>query len=328
MSVTVSTEDPLACPQGTVTFTCTVDRGVDLEWIADPFFTQQNQVLFLHTDLETDPTRTVTSSGVTFHAVLTHADPVPGSTEFFTLQSTLSTTASATTNGTVIVCQDSFSGTPDSVTLQLQGQLVSVTILLAGKSKFFTSFALAPPPHPSGVQYNVISHGTSHVTGDIEWNSSMDSSVDNFTITVSSLNGSTVLMTTVQSSPLHNVILNYNTNYSISIRGRNCVGSSEPTAIQYMKREHQDNLSFMMYSSTASPSVGCPAPSEPVNGSVSGFTSANVGSEVTYHCDTGLTLVGESVAMCTSDLVWVPNGSEVMCQRLPSGKWSDRFVVS
>ena len=71
----------------------------------------------------------------------------------------------------------------------------------------------------------------------------------------------------------------------------------------------------MMYSSTASPSVGCPAPSEPVNGSVSGFTSASVGSEVTYHCDTGLTLVGERVAMCTSDLVWVPNVSEVMCQQ-------------
>jgi len=128
VSVTVSTEDPVVCPQDTVTFTCTVDRGVELEWIAEPFFTdQQNQVLFLPTDVETDPTRTVTSSGVTFHAVLTHADPVPGSGGFFTLQSTLSTTASVTTNGTVIVCREGFSGASDSVTLQLhQGQLVSI----------------------------------------------------------------------------------------------------------------------------------------------------------------------------------------------------------
>ena len=114
----------VVCRQDTVTFTCTVDRGVVLEWIAEPFITdEQNQVAFIPSDLETDSNRTVSSSGVTFHAVLTHADPVPGSGGFFTLQSTLSTTASATTNGTVIVCQDSFSGTSDNVTLQLQGQL-------------------------------------------------------------------------------------------------------------------------------------------------------------------------------------------------------------
>ena len=46
------------------------------------------------------------------------------------------------------------------------------------------------------------------------------------------------------------------------------------------------------------PSAECPAPNEP-NVSVSGLTSASVGSEVTYHWDTGLTLVGERVA--TSD---------------------------
>ena len=128
VSVTVSTEDPVVCPQDTVTFTCTVDRGLGLEWIAEPFITDEhNQVVFIPSDLETDPTETVTSSGVTFHAVLTHADPVPGSGVFLTLQSTLSTTASATTNGTVIVCREGLSGASDSVILQLQGQLVSIT---------------------------------------------------------------------------------------------------------------------------------------------------------------------------------------------------------
>ena len=122
VSVTVSTEDPVVCPQDSVTFTCTVDRGVGLEWIAEPFFTdEQNQVAFIPSDLETDPTRTVTSSGVTFHAVLTHVDLVPGSGGLFSLQSTLSTTASATTNATVIVCREGLSGASDSVTLQLQG---------------------------------------------------------------------------------------------------------------------------------------------------------------------------------------------------------------
>ena len=128
VSVAVSAEGSVVCPQDTITFTCTVDRGVGLEWIAEPFFTnEQNQVQFLYIDIETDPNRTVTSSGVTFHAVLTHADPVPGSGGLFTLQSTLSTTASAITNGTVIVCEEGLSGVSDSVTLQLQGQLVSIT---------------------------------------------------------------------------------------------------------------------------------------------------------------------------------------------------------
>ena len=128
VSVAVSAEGSVVCPQDTVTFTCTVDRGVGLEWIAEPFITdEQNQVQFLYIDIETDPTRTVSSSGVTFHAVLTHADPIPGSGVFLTLQSTLSTTASATTNGTMIVCREGISGASDSVILQLQGQLVSIT---------------------------------------------------------------------------------------------------------------------------------------------------------------------------------------------------------
>ena len=121
--VTVSAGNSVVCHQGTVTFTCTVDRGTVLEWTAEPFLTdEQNQVAFIPSDLATNPTRTVTSSGVTFHAVLTHADPVPGSSGFFTLQSTLSTTVSATTGETVIVCREGFSGTTDNVTLQLQGQ--------------------------------------------------------------------------------------------------------------------------------------------------------------------------------------------------------------
>ena len=120
----MTSDSPVVHLQDTVTFTCTVDHGVGLEWIAEPFIAdEQNQVAFIPSDLETDPNRTVTSSGVTFHAVLTHADPVPGSGGFFILQSTLSTTASATTSGTVIVCREGLSGTSDCVTLQLHGQL-------------------------------------------------------------------------------------------------------------------------------------------------------------------------------------------------------------
>ena len=157
VSVTVSTEDLLVCPQDIVTFTCTVDRGVGLEWIAEPFFTdQQNQVVFVASDLATDPTRTAPSSGVTFHAVLTHVDLVPGSGGFFILQSTLSTTASATTNGTVIVCREGLSGTSDSVTLQLQGQLVSITRFPAFISTLHFLVSSSPSTIWCAVQYHLL----------------------------------------------------------------------------------------------------------------------------------------------------------------------------
>ena len=87
------------------------------------------------------------------------------------------------------------------------------------------------------MQYSVTSYGTSEVTGDIEWNSSMDSSVDNFTIALSSLHGSTDLGT-VASSPLEHVTLNYNTNYTISVKASNCAGSSIPGVVLFMEREY------------------------------------------------------------------------------------------
>ena len=74
-------------------------------------------------------------------------------------------------------------------------------------------------------------------------------------------------------------------------------------------------------------SAGCPPPGQPVNGSVSGFTSARVGSEVTYHCNEGLNLVEKRVAVCTEHLVWDPLGSEVMCAPPPPGKVSSRACL-
>ena len=62
------------------------------------------------------------------------------------------------------------------------------------------------------------------------------------------------------------------------------------------------------------PSAGCSPPQAPVNGSVSGFTSSKVGAQVTYHCDTGLVLVGETVASCSSpSLQWLPSAADIMC---------------
>ena len=60
---------------------------------------------------------------------------------------------------------------------------------------------------------------------------------------------------------------------------------------------------------------------------MNGFSSARVGSKVTYHCDEGLNLVGERVAVCTLRLVWDPMESEVMCAPPLPGKVSNRAVL-
>ena len=111
--VSVSSDKTEICPQDNVTFTCTVQSGRALVWRAEPFISKENQISFIPNDF-VNITTTFTSRGVIFHAVLIQSDPV--------LLSTLSITASATTNGTVIQCIEPFNGASDNSTLQLQGQ--------------------------------------------------------------------------------------------------------------------------------------------------------------------------------------------------------------
>ena len=112
VSVSVSKDKREICPQDTVTFTCTVQSGGVLVWRAEPFISEADEISFIPNN--TVKNTTFTSRGVIFHAVLIQSDPV--------LQSTLSVTASATTNGTVIQCIEPFTGASDNSTLQLQGQ--------------------------------------------------------------------------------------------------------------------------------------------------------------------------------------------------------------
>ena len=97
------------------------------------------------------------------------------------------------------------------------------------------SFPEVAPAPPSNLHYSVTSYGTRNVTGNIEWNSSVDSSVDNFTVTVSSLDGTTGREAV--TSPLKHVTLNYNKNYTISIVANNCAGNSTPGVLLFMESE-------------------------------------------------------------------------------------------
>ena len=124
VTITPSSEDAVICTQDTVTFTCTLESVVALQWVAEPFITREGiasqKVTLALTDVGTN--RTVEFDGVTFIAVLTQSELVQGSSTHYTLQSTLSTTASATTNGTVIECIEPITGESDRSVLQLQGQ--------------------------------------------------------------------------------------------------------------------------------------------------------------------------------------------------------------
>ena len=71
--------------------------------------------------------------------------------------------------------------------------------------------------------------------------------------------------------------------------------------------------------------AGCCNPISPFNGSVSGFTSARAGANITYLCGDTLELDGESIATCSStSLLWEPSATVVRCIQPYSGIY-DKF---
>ena len=111
----------MICLQNNVTFNCTGENVKSLEWRAAPFIASNStDVIFLPNDMQ--PTRMVVYNGVVFHAELTHSELVQGTSTLYTLQSTLSTTASTINSGTVIECIDHLTGASNSAILQLEGQ--------------------------------------------------------------------------------------------------------------------------------------------------------------------------------------------------------------
>ena len=123
VTISPSNKDAVICAHENVTFTCTLESAQVLHWVAEPFITRREilrqQVIFTFSDVGKN--HTVQFNGVAFHAVLTQSEPAQGSSTHYTLQSTLSTTASTATNGTVIECTNLVTGISDNSTLQLQG---------------------------------------------------------------------------------------------------------------------------------------------------------------------------------------------------------------
>ena len=123
VTISPSNEDAVICAQDNVTFTCALESAQVLQWVAEPFITRreilQQQVIFTFSDVGKN--HTVQFNGVAFHAVLTQSEPTQGSSTHYSLQSTLSTTASTATNGTVIECINLVTGVSVNSTLQLQG---------------------------------------------------------------------------------------------------------------------------------------------------------------------------------------------------------------
>ena len=123
VTISQSNEYAVICAQDTVTFTCTLESTTGLQWVAEPFIIESITTQRLSYSIsEVGINRTVEFNGVTFHAVLTQSEPIQGSSQLYILQSTLSTTASNTTNGTVIECLEPITRASDNSTLKLSGQ--------------------------------------------------------------------------------------------------------------------------------------------------------------------------------------------------------------
>ena len=113
-----------SCPGEMVTYTCTVNQGLALDWIVEPFFSASTPFRFLSTTPtgSSQDCRDVTAvncSDFSFVATLTDVNP--------DMTSTLTLTATTRLNGTMVQCRgataDGFQIT--NSTLNVAGEFVS-----------------------------------------------------------------------------------------------------------------------------------------------------------------------------------------------------------
>ena len=97
-----------ACPGEMVTYTCTVNQGADLEWIVEPFINRSTRVQFLLSSTPTGTSLNCTNQCGDFNFVATFtniANPMTVmSANVADMTSTLTFTATARLNGTVVQC--------------------------------------------------------------------------------------------------------------------------------------------------------------------------------------------------------------------------------
>ena len=103
-----------ACPAKMVTYTCTVTQGFFLDWIVEPFLPASARILFRSTDtigsrLDCNRVASVQCEDFDFVTTLTNtANPnVVMTTTLADMTSTLTFTAAARLNGTVVQCRGS-----------------------------------------------------------------------------------------------------------------------------------------------------------------------------------------------------------------------------
>jgi hypothetical protein len=151
------------------------------------------------------------------------------------------------------------------------------------------------PPAPSSFVTNVTDYLPLSVSVIVSWIMPDHTHVDGYKIVFNTSKETIVFTNNTQVS----LEVDYKRVLIYTISAFNCYGHSEDVA---------DEIFI----------VGCAPPSPPVNGSVSEFTSARVGAQVTYSCDTDLALVGETVATCSlPSLQWMPSIDDVSCIQPP-----------
>ena len=122
------------CPGEVVTYTCTVTQGFLLDWIVEPFLPTSARIQFTSTDtrrrLDCNNVATVRCEDFNFVAILTNTvNPTDVSgTTLADMTSTLTFTATAGLNGTVVQCRGS---TEDAIPMN------NSTVNVAGAAMLF-----------------------------------------------------------------------------------------------------------------------------------------------------------------------------------------------
>ncbi len=133
-----------------------------------------------------------------------------------------------------------------------------------------------------------------------------------YTVTVSPL---AQLSVTVLTSTSVTVTAQYNVEYTVSVVATNCAGNSTTADYNFRIGELR-GINARTYSPTTdSPSGGCPALTNQMNGTFGPVSSRLPGSTVTIQFDAGCVSAVTMVA-CEGTLMWSPDPEAIECTSL------------
>ena len=170
-----------------------------------------------------------------FNATLTSFQPITGPGEQGNITSSLTITANSYTTGKLIYCSNgrlSQNESPNTL-FHIGGnyRLILFQKVIINYHDH-CCFIPVPPLPPPSITHSIDSYGITEYSVRVQWQTPSNDGgvgISNYTLTITSDGGETVIKEIITLTERVVVSLNYTTTYSLYVRAKNCVGSSNST---------------------------------------------------------------------------------------------------